>query len=121
MSSIFKSSCGSIVSSIAKQTSLLSLSALLCLVFGAVSAHGTAIPSPTYVVTTTSDTSAGNASNCQSGSGTPCSLRDAIAAVNADSNTNDIIGFSGAGMLGTITLVQGGLSINPSTAKPLNN
>ncbi len=40
----------------------------------------TVVPPPTFVVTTTADDATGSASNCTSGGGPNCSLRDALAA-----------------------------------------
>lgn len=69
-----------------------------------------------FTVTVTSDPAAGTASNCTAGSTTDpsCSLRDAVAAVNALSGAAGTIVFSPA-VVGTITLIHGNLELTANT------
>jgi CSLREA domain-containing protein len=87
------------------QSKLLVVTAALmaCLCAAPVAAQNT-----WAVNTTVDDAQPGTPANCQSGSASPCTLRDAIAAANAD--TNDTIYLSG--LTGTITLIGGPLSVN---------
>src|SRR5436305_11988653 len=65
-----------------------------------------AVRAATVVVTTIADTTNACAAN---GTGSPCSLRDAVTYANAHSGTT--ITFQ-AGLTGTITLTGGKLSLN---------
>ncbi len=73
--------------------------AAVCLLGGGL-AHARPV-SFTRTVSTTADDATGVAANCAPGSSTPCTLRDAITAANADSG--DTIEFT---VTGTITLTS---------------
>jgi FG-GAP-like repeat len=70
----------------------------------------------TFTVTVTTDPATGTAANCPAnnpgGSGS-CSLRDAIAAVNADTSNSAIVDMTG--VTGTITLSSAPTTIHPIT------
>ncbi|HEY0308270.1 MAG TPA: choice-of-anchor Q domain-containing protein, partial [Acidobacteriaceae bacterium] len=69
-----------------------------------------------FTVTVTTDPAGGIASNCTAGSTTDasCSLRDAIAAVNANGSAATI--YFSPRVIGSITLTQGTLTLNAGTA-----
>ena len=83
---------------------------------GAVTLSAVCNAPSTFTVTVTTDPAIGTASNCTAGSTSnpSCSLRDAIAAVNALSGAAGTIYFSPA-VIGTITLMHGYLQMNANT------
>ncbi len=78
----------------------------------------TVIPPPSFVVTTTADDTTGSASNCTSGGGPNCSLRDALAAsvaIGGQINFSPAVFSAGnTASQNTITLGSGGTLTIPS-------